>query len=148
MPSGDSRGSNSRPSADVIWRSLDTTIRMGSCRSNRIPKKPTTARAAKPAMLIGLNNLRVPLTAATGMVAAGVSPPLGVDSASRCGNISSALCHLSAGFFSKHRITSDSSAGDTFSRCFVTGSTCSVTCAARIICGDVPVNGGLPVRSS
>ena len=140
VPSGDSRGSNSRPSADVIWRSLDTTIRIGSCRSNRRLKKPTAARAAKPAMFIGLKILQAPLTAATGIVAAGVSPPLDVDSASRCGNISSALCHLSAGFFSKHRITSDSRAGDTLSRCFVTGSTCSVTCAARIICGEVPVN--------
>ena len=33
-------------------------------------------------------------------------------------------------------------------RCFVTCSGVRVTCAARIICGDVPVNGGAPVSSS
>ena len=39
-------------------------------------------------------------TAATGAVAVGVIPPLGVASGSSCASISSALCHRSAGRFS------------------------------------------------
>src|SRR2546425_10404078 len=39
-------------------------------------------------------------------------------------------------------------AGGTFSRCLVTGSTAPVTCAARRLWGDKPMNGGRPVNIS
>ena len=45
-------------------------------------------------------------------------------------------------------MTSAASAGGTFSRYRVTGSTAPVTCAASRLCGDKPVNGGRPVSIS
>ncbi len=67
---------------------------------------------------------------------------------SNFGNNSSAVCHLSAAFFSKHLITSSASAGGTDSRYFVTGSGICVTCAASNSCCVLPTNGVLPVSNS
>jgi hypothetical protein len=58
-----------------------------------------------------------------------VTPPLGVISASSCGSNSPALCHRSAGFFSRQRITSPARAGGTACRWLVTGSGAWVTWA-------------------
>ena len=45
-------------------------------------------------------------------------------------------------------MTRADSAGGTFSRCLVTGSTAPVTCAASKLWGDRPMNGGRPVNIS
>ncbi len=84
------------------------------------------------------------LTASTGCVPVGVIPPLGVRIASRCGSSSSARCHRSAAFFSRHRITSWFSDWGTAARCAVVGSGAWVTCAPSTAWALVPVNGGRP----
>ena len=78
------------------------------------------------------------------MGAVGVSPPLGVSTASNCATSSAALCQRSAGRFSRQRMMAALSAGDTVRRCCRTGSGTWVMCAASIACGLVAVNGGRP----
>ena len=112
------------------------------------PKNPITAIATVAPVNTGTFTRQRDCTRGTGVVPVGVIPPLGVASTSSCGNRSSALCHRSAAFFSKHFITSWFKAAGTASRCLLTGSGVSLMCAARIICGEVPVKGGRPVSSS
>ncbi len=52
----------------------------------------------------------------------GASPPLGVAAPSSWANSSPALCQRSAGRFSRQRMRTALSAGDTAARCLVTGS--------------------------
>ncbi len=87
-------------------------------------------------------------TAASGSVSVGVIPPLGVSAASSWGISSSALCHRSAGFFSRHFITNAASAGGMLARWLMTGSAAVVMWAAITACGLAPVKGGCPVNSS
>lgn len=84
-----------------------------------------------------------------GLVLVGVIPPLGVAaSISNSARSSAAVCHRSAGFFSRQRMIVPAIAGGTAGRWSVTGRGCSVTCAASTICGLKPVNGGQPVSNS
>ena len=94
-------------------------------RGRSITAKMTVTITATADAPIAIVRLR--FTALIGTVPTAVVPPLGVDSASNCGNNSSAVGHLSAAFFSKHFITSAANAGGTDSRYFVTGSGVCVT---------------------
>ncbi len=83
-----------------------------------------------------------------GRVWVGVIPPLGVASGSRLLSSSSAVCHRSAARLARQRMMTASSAGGQLGRCRETGSGVCVTCAARICCEVMPVNGGRPLSSS
>ena len=74
--------------------------------------------------------------------------PPGVRIASKWLRSSSAVCQRSAADFSRQRITNAASAAGTAARRFVTGSGCSVTCAASTCWGVAPVKGGRPVSIS
>jgi hypothetical protein len=85
----------------------------------------------------------------TGVVPVGVIPPvLGVVAASSWANSSPALCHRSAGRFSRQRIRTPFNAADTAARWRVTGSGACVICAASSACGVGATNGVLPVSIS
>jgi hypothetical protein len=59
----------------------------------------------------------------TGVVPVGVMPPvLGVVAASSWTSSSPAVCHRSAGRFSRQRMRTAFNAADTAGRCLVTGS--------------------------
>ncbi len=62
--------------------------------------------------------------------------------------ISSALCHRSPGFFSRHFITRSLSGDGTSGLCVVTGSGAALSCAERTASRVSPTNGGRPVNSS
>jgi hypothetical protein len=99
---------------------LDVVMVMGlgaSILESTITITMITATAAA----VGTNQRRLLAIPAIGRVSVGITPPLGVASDSNCGNNSSAVCQRSAGRFSKQRMTTDSSAAGTVSRCFVTG---------------------------
>jgi hypothetical protein len=84
----------------------------------------------------------------TGVVPVGVSPPLGVAATSSWPRSSAALCQRSAARFSRQRISSPLSAGETAGRYRATGSGAWVMCAASIACGVGAVNGVRPASIS
>ena len=86
---------------------FDTVIAGEALRNEDHPRNPNTAiTTAAPATTATLL-LERGCTAGTGIVPVSVSPPLGVAaSPSRCGSISSAVCHRSAGRLARHFITS------------------------------------------
>ena len=59
-----------------------------------------------------------------------------------------ALCQRSAGFFSRQRMITASSAGDTLSRYTDNGSAVRARCAAMICCALAPANGVRPASIS
>jgi len=89
----------------------------------------------------------VPLEITAGAVT-GTVPELGVLIASSCGTSSAALCHRSAGRFSRQRMMTVLSAGGTVRRCCETGSGVWVIWAASSACAVGAVNGGRPVSIS
>jgi len=108
----------------------------------RVRTTPSTAMTTTAAATTA--RLRLVRRDTIGIVCVGVIPPLEVVIVSRYGSISSAVCHRSAGFLARHFMTTASSSPDTWSRYLVTGSACSVTCAARTAWGVAATNGGLP----
>ena len=142
-----------RPHVVIAGRAVARPVAAGDGRPPRMrgsgpapTPEMTTAAAMTETVVVDLR--RIGRAGVIGAVAVGVMPPLGVANASKCGNNSSADCQRSAGCFSKHFRMRSLSGADTCSRCFVTGSTGSLTWAARIIWGEVPVNGGRPVSNS
>ncbi len=115
-----------------------TRVVRPSTASDASPYQPTT-RAGCPCL---------PAAAGKGAVPVGVIPPVGVDIASSCAWTSSADCQRSAGFFSRHRITTSASPCGTVVRYLVTGVTDSVTWAASMACGVGALNGVRPVSIS
>ena len=90
----------------------------------------------------------VPLEMA-GVVPVGVSPPVdGVAAASSWPSSSAALCHRSAGRFSRQRMRRPLSTAGTAGRRALTGSGTCVMWAASSPCAVGAVKGGWPVSIS
>ena len=86
--------------------------------------------------------------AAGGAMTVGVVPPLGVARGSSWASRSSAVCHRSAGRFSRHFMMISASAGGHAGRHLVTGSGGCDTCAASTSRVELAVNGGRPAINS
>ena len=132
MASGEIAGSTSSPGAVVTW--VTRPVRSGG---DPLPGQKITATASTaigtPTPTNALTDDLGIRSPGTGRVSVGVTPPLGVASASKCGIISLVVCHRSAGRFSKHFMTNCSNGRETAGLCFETGSGWAVTCAERII---------------
>ncbi len=140
----------SSPVPDTRKGSTATTLgSSGTSRSPRprasqsVPASTTAAPATPTRRLRGGRRTAV----AAGTVV-GVVPPLGVRIVSSRATISSARCHRSAGFFSRHRMTRSASGAGTAARRSVIGRGASVTWAASTCCALVPPNGGCPASIS
>lgn len=120
----------------------------GAPEGRSIAHAAATAATAAVMITTRRTGLRRSTFAAVRMPVIGAMPPVGVPSASSRWCSSAALCGRSAGFFSRQRITSSASGSGTAARRSVIGVTASVTCAASIWCGLIPVNGGRPVSIS
>jgi hypothetical protein len=137
----------------VVTRNGRTATRLGSSSGAPSPRRataqiPSAASAATPPPT---NQRRSPPLVdrpTAGMARLGSIPPLGVPIASSRDTISSAVCHRSAGFFSRQRITSSASGAGTEGRRRVTGAGASVRCAASTAWAVLPTNGGVPFSIS
>jgi hypothetical protein len=89
----------------------------------------------------------VPLEIAA-VAAVGARPPLGVTAASSWLSSSAALCQRSAARFSRQRMSTPVSAGETAGRTLAIDSGTWVMCAASIACGVGALNGVRPASIS
>lgn len=117
------------------------------------PRSPrghkTAASRSAPTTVTPASTLRAVFALGSARNAAvGTVPEPGVVRASNRLSSSAAVCQRSAGFFSRHRMTSSANAGGTVPRWLVTGSGVSLTWAASIACGVVAVNKVRPVSIS
>ena len=130
---------NTQSGSPSFWRSTNIAISTAidastNSAATRIGRARRSAASAPDVNIRGI----------AGVAPVGAMAPLGVAMAWSCVSSSSARCTRSAGFFSRQRITSALSAGDTEVRCVLSGAGASVTCAASTCCGDIPLNGGCP----
>ena len=148
LPRSASAGSEVRLSKVPTTTRLGTNAALDAGRNNANPPTTTIAKLATAATTLPIGRDTGAAVWVTGCMPVGVTPPLGVVNPSRSGSMSTALCHRSAGFFSRHFITSSVKTGGTLARCIDTTSGTSVTWAANTCCGVVPVKGGRPVSNS